>query len=202
MTLASIQTARVLRVTTVLVMVSREQNRQLLSPTEHRIVTYLAGHAGRFVADWELRDFLYGGVCSPNVVSVHIARIRQKLGRTFIETGELGGYRLSSQRAAELARVCAVCSKPVVQYEDEFICYHCPGTHNVDMGVGRAAYAEDSRSGTQWTQEEEQFAMEHWDDMSLAEIGEKLQRSEASVRGHFPGLRKPYVDSDRRKEKA
>ena len=181
-------------------MVSREQNGSRLTAMEHKLVEYLAGHAGRAVADWELKDFLYQGLCSEPLVRVHIRNIRRKLGRAFIEVCDSGGYRLSSQRAAALSRVCSRCGKPVVEYAGEFVCYGCPSTQHADLEVGRAE-GPGERSGSAWTDEESEFAVAHAEDMTFEEIGDLLQRSESAVRGRYAqlGLAKPYVASQRRK---
>ena len=179
--------------------VSREQGGRVLSGMEVSLVRYLEGHAGRFVAEWELRDFLYQGQCGDSAVRQLVVRVRGKLGASFIERGELGGYRLASLRAADLARVCVRCGRPVVVYEGEVVCYGCPGTGHVELEVGRAAYREGSRSGKAWTEEERAFAVGHNGDMSFEEIGAALDRSEASVRGEYQklGLKKRYVRAAR-----
>ena len=176
------------------VKVGREQGGQVLAGMEVRLVRYLEGHAGRFVAQWELRDALYGGMGDHAAVRRLVSRVRAKMGAGFIERGEMGGYRLSSQRAAELERVCRRCARPVVAYEGEFVCYGCPSTQYAELEVGRAD-GPGERSGKAWTDEERVFALEHNGDMSFEEIGAALQRSEASVRGEYQkmGLRKRYV---------
>lgn len=200
MTPAQSQSASALTLVNISSMVSREQNGARLTAMEWRLVQYLDGHAGRAVFDWELKDFLYQGICSEPLVRVHILNIRRKLGRSFIELCETGGYRLSSQRSAMLARVCTRCGKPVVQYEEEFVCYGCPSTQFADLDVGRAS-GPGERSGAAWTEEERAYAVAHAEDMTFEEIGAQLQRSESAVRGLYAqmGLTKRYVASVRRR---
>ena len=165
-----------------------------MTAMELKLVEYLDGHAGRAVFDWEMKDYLYQGLCSEPLVRVHIWNIRRKLGRAFIEVCETGGYRLSSQRSAQLARVCAKCGKPVVRYEEEFVCYGCPSTQFADLDVGRAD-GPGERSGAAWTEDETAFAVAHAADMTYEEIGAEVRRSGSSVRGRFAqlGIAKRYV---------
>lgn len=183
---------------TVSVMVSRQQRGRELTGSEARLVRYLAGHAGRFVEEWELRDHLYGGACGASVIREMVRRIRAKLGRAFIETGELGGYRLTAQRAVALERVCARCGRPVVQYEDEWVCYGCPSTQYSELDVGRAE-GPGERSGTAWTEDEDSFLIDHLDHMSLEQLGTALNRSESAVRGEAAILRAQGIIPDERK---
>jgi hypothetical protein len=192
--LAERETAKGLRLVNVSVMISQRQRAERLTPVELRLVRYLAGHEGRFVENWELKDHLYRGVCSGAAIRVHVFNIRAKLGRSFIETGDLGGYRLSSQRAAALERVCARCNRPVVAYREEWVCYGCPSTSVVDLEVGRS-HTGGPRAGKPWTEEEREYVLAHYTGMTLEEIGEALSRGPNAVRGELDrmGLSKPYV---------
>jgi hypothetical protein len=187
-------------VTVLVVIATEQQDGQHLTSSERRLIQYLDAHLGRYIAEWELRDYLYeGGVCSDAAIRLTIHRIRRKLGQAFIERGDLGGYRLTSHRSAELMRVCAICSRPVVRYQDGFVCYGCVGTANVDLDVGRRT-AVGEHSGRPWTEDEEQFISDHRDDMTNEAMGHELQRSESAVRGHLTamGLDKQYVLSKKR----
>lgn len=179
------------------------QNEVVLTGTQYRALNYIAGHAGRFVTERELGDELFGPARNESAVRQVVRRLRQRLGVAFIETGPDGGYRISQGRADSLTRECGRCRRPIVEYGESWTCFACGATGEgpkpiesaVELEVGRAPYREGSRSGKPWSDEETAFAVEHNEDMSFEEIGEALQRSEASVRGLYQqlGLRKRYV---------
>ena len=163
-----------------------------ISAREMALLRYLAGHAGRRVSEQELRDHLFGGICSSAAVRELITRVRRKLGRNFIENDE-GGYFISSQRADDL---CSRCKRPTVRYEDERVCYACVGTAFVELAVGRTPPQEGTRQGQSWSEEERQFVLENDERLSLEEMGEALNRSASAVRGFRATLglpRKAYV---------
>lgn len=188
------QSAKALESVSVCVVVARQQGLQSLSAMEVRLVRYLEGHAGRYVDGWELKDHLYGGIASDAAIRFLVNRVRFKLGKHVIETGDFGGYRINHGQAMELDRVCVHCRKPVVRYQDEWVCYGCPSTQAADLDVGRSP-AHGMNGGKQWNETERAFAIAHAQDMSHAEIGEALQRSESSVRGELTklGIKKRYV---------
>lgn len=181
---------------------SREQSGRRLTWRELQVLTYLAGHAGRFVSGDELGDAVFGPFRGRGVERVVVCRLRRKLGAAFIEQSHGLGYRLGSQRSAALSRECGRCRRPVVDYGEFWTCYACGATGEgprpldvaVDLGVGRSA-GPGSRSGAPWTDEEREFVLAHLEDMSLEQLGAALERSESAVRGFLDGLgvKKRYV---------
>lgn len=67
-----------------------------LTALEYRTLSYLAHHVGQIVSKTELTEHIYGQDFDrdSNVIEVLINRLRQKLGRTAIETHRGRGYRL------------------------------------------------------------------------------------------------------------
>src|SRR5262245_23225813 len=68
-----------------------------LTSHEFRIVSYLMHHRDRLVSQAELTEHIYSQTFEreSNTVEVFIARLRRKLGPTFIETVRGLGYRVS-----------------------------------------------------------------------------------------------------------
>ena len=68
-----------------------------LTPTEYRILHYLAVHAGRPVSAEEMVSHNFDGdaIKTANEVPVFISRLRGKLGKQTIETVFGYGYRLT-----------------------------------------------------------------------------------------------------------
>jgi two-component system OmpR family response regulator len=69
-----------------------------LTGHEFRVLSYLMHHRGRVVSQSELTEHIYaqGYDRDSNTMEVFIARLRRKLGATFIETVRGMGYRLPS----------------------------------------------------------------------------------------------------------
>ncbi len=74
-----------------------------LTPTEYRILHYLAVHAGRPVSAEEMVNHNFDGdaIKTANEVPVFISRLRGKLGKQTIETVFGYGYRLTLGNAIE-----------------------------------------------------------------------------------------------------
>ncbi len=68
-----------------------------LTSHEFRVLSYLMHHRGRVISQAELTEHIYaqGFDRDSNTVEVFVARLRRKLGPTFIETVRGMGYRLS-----------------------------------------------------------------------------------------------------------
>jgi len=68
----------------------------VLTALEYRTLSYLMHHRGRIVSKTELTDHIYGQEFErdSNVIEVLINRLRQKIGRTGIETHRGQGYRM------------------------------------------------------------------------------------------------------------
>jgi two-component system OmpR family response regulator len=68
-----------------------------LTSHEFRVLSYLMYHRGRVISQAELTEHIYaqGFDRDSNTVEVFIARLRRKLGASFIETVRGMGYRLS-----------------------------------------------------------------------------------------------------------
>ena len=68
-----------------------------LTSHEFRVLSYLMHHRGRVVSQSELTEHIYshGFDRDSNTVEVFIARLRRKLGGTFIETVRGLGYRIA-----------------------------------------------------------------------------------------------------------
>lgn len=163
-------------------------NRTRQSPTE-LAVDYLASHAGRWVPGWELADAVYGGHADRSAIAKLVDRARRLFP---IESGRLG-YRIG--RADLAASKCPNCGRRRVRYPDEWVCYGCPGTAVVDLEVGRAAYAEGTRGGKQWTEAEIELAVSLNATHTYEQIGEVVNRSGDAVRGLYGtlGIEKRYV---------
>jgi two-component system OmpR family response regulator len=71
-----------------------------LTGHEFRVLSYLMHHRGRVVSQAELTEHIYAQDFDrdSNTVEVFIARLRRKLGSSFIETVRGLGYRIESER--------------------------------------------------------------------------------------------------------
>ena len=67
-----------------------------LTSHEFRVLSYLMHHSDRVVSQSELTDHIYAQDADrdSNTVEVFIARLRRKLGASFIETVRGLGYRV------------------------------------------------------------------------------------------------------------
>jgi two-component system OmpR family response regulator len=70
-----------------------------LTSHEFRVLSYLMHHRGRIVSQSELTEHIYaqGADRDSNTVEVFIARLRRKLGASFIETVRGLGYRMGAE---------------------------------------------------------------------------------------------------------
>ena len=70
-----------------------------LTSHEFRVLSYLMHHHGRIVSQSELTEHIYsqGFDRDSNTVEVFVARLRRKLGGSFIETVRGMGYRIEEQ---------------------------------------------------------------------------------------------------------
>jgi two-component system OmpR family response regulator len=70
-----------------------------LTSHEFRVLSYLMHHRGRIVSQGELMEHIYaqGFDRDSNTVEVFVARLRRKLGASFIETVRGLGYRIGSK---------------------------------------------------------------------------------------------------------
>jgi two-component system OmpR family response regulator len=70
-----------------------------LTSHEFRVLSYLMHHRGRVVSQSELTEHIYaqGADRDSNTVEVFIARLRRKLGASFIETVRGLGYRIGAE---------------------------------------------------------------------------------------------------------
>jgi len=70
-----------------------------LTALELRVLTYLMHHRGRVVSQGELTEHIYARDADrdSNTVEVFIARLRRKLGASFIETVRGLGYRIEAK---------------------------------------------------------------------------------------------------------
>ena len=71
-----------------------------LTSHEFRVLSYLMHHRDRVVPQSELTEHIYAQDFDrdSNTVEVFIARLRRKLGGTFIETVRGMGYRIEDQK--------------------------------------------------------------------------------------------------------
>ena len=71
-----------------------------LTGHEFRVLSYLMHHRGRVVSQSELTEHIYAQNFDrdSNTVEVFIARLRRKLGASFIETVRGLGYRIEADR--------------------------------------------------------------------------------------------------------
>jgi two-component system, OmpR family, response regulator len=71
-----------------------------LTSHEFRVLSYLMHHRGRVVSQGELTEHIYAQSFErdSNTVEVFIARLRRKLGASFIETVRGLGYRIGDER--------------------------------------------------------------------------------------------------------
>jgi two-component system, OmpR family, response regulator len=76
--------------------VTRDGARVKLTSHEFRVLSYLMHHQGRVISQSELTEHIYsqGFDRDSNTVEVFVARLRRKLGASFIETVRGMGYRL------------------------------------------------------------------------------------------------------------
>ena len=67
-----------------------------LTSHEFRVLSYLMHHRGRVISQSELNEHIYAQTFDrdSNTVEVFIARLRRKLGTSFIETVRGLGYRI------------------------------------------------------------------------------------------------------------
>jgi two-component system OmpR family response regulator len=77
-----------------------------LTSHEFRVLSYLMHHRGRIVSQGELIEHIYsqGFDRDSNTVEVFIARLRRKLGATFIETVRGMGYRVEDRPSHPIAQ--------------------------------------------------------------------------------------------------
>jgi two-component system, OmpR family, response regulator len=70
-----------------------------LTSHEFRVLSYLMHHRGRIVSQSELTEHIYaqGFDRDSNTVEVFVARLRRKVGGSFIETVRGMGYRIEEQ---------------------------------------------------------------------------------------------------------
>ena len=75
-----------------------------LTSHEYRVLSYLMHHSGKVVSRCELSEHIYAldSDRDSNTVEVFIARLRRKLGASFIETVRGLGYRTREPSAEEL----------------------------------------------------------------------------------------------------
>jgi two-component system OmpR family response regulator len=80
--------------------VTREGAPVKLTSHEYRVLSYLMHHSGRVVPQSELMEHIYSSADDrdSNTVEVFIARLRRKLGSSFIETVRGLGYRIERDR--------------------------------------------------------------------------------------------------------
>jgi two-component system OmpR family response regulator len=71
-----------------------------LTAHEFRVLSYLMHHQGRVVSQGELAEHIYSSSLDrdSNTVEVFVARLRRKLGASFIETVRGLGYRVEAAR--------------------------------------------------------------------------------------------------------
>jgi two-component system OmpR family response regulator len=71
-----------------------------LTSHEFRVLSYLMHHRGRVVSQAELIEHIYAQDFDreSNTVEVFVARLRRKLGTSFIETVRGLGYRIAAER--------------------------------------------------------------------------------------------------------
>src|SRR4051812_4156210 len=83
-----------------LMRVTRDGAPVKLTSHEFRVLSYLMHHKGRVVSQAELTEHIYaqGFDRDSNTVEVFIARLRRKLGTSFIETIRGLGYRVEGER--------------------------------------------------------------------------------------------------------
>ena len=76
-----------------------------LTSHEFRVLSYLMHHRGRVVSQAELTEHIYAQDFDrdSNTVEVFVARLRRKLGASFIETVRGLGYRIGAAHDAEVA---------------------------------------------------------------------------------------------------
>jgi two-component system OmpR family response regulator len=81
-----------------LMRVTRDGAPVKLTSHEFRVLSYLMHHQGRVISQSELTDHIYAQDCDrdSNTVEVFVARLRRKLGPSFIETVRGLGYRIAA----------------------------------------------------------------------------------------------------------
>ena len=80
-----------------------------LTSHEFRVLSYLMHHSGRIVSRTELTEHIYAQDFDrdSNTVEVFIARLRRKLGASFIETVRGLGYRMCGQSGSNTPETCS-----------------------------------------------------------------------------------------------
>jgi two-component system OmpR family response regulator len=79
--------------------VTLDGNPVRLTSHEFRVLSYLMHHRGRVVSQAELTEHVYAQSCDrdSNTIEVFIARLRRKLGSSFIVTARGLGYRIEAE---------------------------------------------------------------------------------------------------------
>lgn len=161
-----------------------------LSHREYQVLDYIRSHRPRVVPCAEINDAVFGPYCSPNLARLNILRIRKKLGHAVLITVPGFGVRWGDAPVVEMLPRCPQCGRAIARYDDEWACYTCGASgarqelERHDLDVGRSPGAGE-RSGRPWTPDEEEFVRQHQDEMTNAQMGLLLQRSEGSVRGYL-----------------
>jgi two-component system OmpR family response regulator len=86
--------------------VTRDGTPVALTSHEFRVLSYLMHHQGRVVPRHELIEHIYAQGCDrdSNTVEVFVARLRRKLGASFITTVRGLGYRVGDAPASSRPR--------------------------------------------------------------------------------------------------
>lgn len=167
-------------------------------------MTELLLRDGRTVPTVTLARRLFQDEGAVSLVRMLVSRTRSKLGGSVIENN-WGGYRIPGRFRPVVPKCCNNCGSPVEFDAREWWCEDCgkggelPRLEMPDRGVGRRGYAEGTKQGQPWSEEERAFVVEHLDDMNLEELGAALDRTASAVRGFLAtnGLKKPYVRASR-----
>lgn len=184
-------------------------NGRRLSRREAELVTELLLRDGRAAPTASLAKRLFQDETAVVLVRQLVQRSRRKLGGSVIEN-TWGGYRIPGRFRPVVPTCCARCGSPVEWDARDWWCADCgaggemPRLEVVSHGVGRRGYAEGTRQGQPWSEEEREFVLAHLDDMNLNELGEALDRTPSAVRGFLAvnGLKKPYVRASRGSDEA
>lgn len=174
-----------------------------LTVREYQVLDYVRGHRPRPVPFEELNDAVFGEYAAASRARFTVCQVRRKLGPAVLVTVYGFGVRFGLGRVVEALPRCPDCGRPIVPYQDEWVCFACGSQGNrrqidaVELDVGRAAYEEGTNQGKSWTEDEVAFVLANMDRMSDREMGEMLGgRTASSVRGQRKtnGLgRKRYV---------
>ena len=178
---------------------------QPLTMREADLVTRLMLRDGRWVPTDVLARELFADEAATGPVRKLVWLARKKLGRSLIESAPWAGYRIPGRYRDEVPTVCARCGSPVEFEGREWACTDCgrngeiPKMPGLDRGVTRRGYADGTRQGSAWTEQEKAFVLAHLDDMSLTELGVAVDRTPDGVRGFLAtnNIKKPYVHSRR-----